>query len=418
MRFYTGDEAGLIKRVDIDPKVSFMEAQAAAAKKTRLELKAKAAGTKNNGVEHSPDSQVAGVNVWAHNGTVSRSQGIQQMSTGAGDDQVFVVGRKNGRIELVSKADGGVLHEFSEPGFSDPLEHNGKATSERRYVGVAATNTHFVSCTNAGEIRYQAFASGTAKLLRLQPDTWRMRVHNKHPILAVGGRDQELSIWDAETVGTEKNDGYQRPTCEPLFRSKNVPNDKLDMRVPVWVTDIRFLNDNALSPQLAVSTGHKQIRIYDTKARQRPVHNWEAGKHPIYHLLASHTKPELFFADNMGGLQQLDMRMGKVVGGYKGIAGAVKSIALSEDGTKVAAAGLDRFLRVYEADGMRRLLHRAYIKQRVSHVVWDWDVRDLSAEEIERQEVDEIWDNMERLEGAKAKRAAAGSKRKTAAVEI
>ncbi|KAJ1788775.1 Ribosome biogenesis protein nsa1 (NOP7-associated protein 1) [Coemansia sp. RSA 2399] len=362
---------------------------------------------------------LAGVEVWAHSGTVSRDKSIQQMATTT-EGAMFVVGRKNGAIEAIGKEDGHLVHEFAEPGFDDPvnIKHNGKYITERSFVGLGATEEAFIACTNLGELRYQPFDTEEAPvLMQLPVDAWRMRTHPKHTnVFAVGGREHELSIWDIDAVRlaeTTCGGSYAKPTSAPLFKTKNVADDNLGLRVPVWVTDMQFLSDDAASPRVAVSTGHRQIRIYDAKTGARPTHNWDGvSKHPIYHILASHMKPELFFADNMGNFQQLDLRMGKVVGGYKGIAGAVRSMALSEDGTMVAEAGLDRFVRVYETDGMRRLLHRAYVKQRVTHVLWDWSVKDRSYGEIEQDEVDEIWDNMAKMEHRKKRTS--GIKRKTA----
>ncbi|KAJ2554102.1 Ribosome biogenesis protein nsa1 (NOP7-associated protein 1) [Coemansia sp. RSA 1933] len=415
MRFYTADEVGLIKGVSIDPKVSFLEAQAAAAKKLRLSAKAKAAdeiaGKNKNSkepVNQEPEEAIAlaGVDVWTHNGTVDRERSIQQMvATENGD--MFVVGRKNGTVEAIAKETGNLVHEFADPGFANAvsIKNHNRVITERSFVGLGATSKAFISCTNLGEVRYQPFSSttGDSVLMKLPLDVWRMRTHSKYTnVIAAGGREQELSIWDINAVGFGSSDSvvvedrYRKPTTAPLFKSKNVPEDNLGLRVPVWITDMQFLNDDTTNPRIAVSTGHKQIRIYDAKTGARPIHDWDTvSAHPIYHIAASHAKPELFFADNMGNLQQLDLRTGKVVGGYKGIAGAVRSIALSEDGTMVGEAGLDRFVRVYETDGMRRLLHRAYVKQRVTHVLWDWSIKDLTHDEIEQQEVDDIWDNME-----------------------
>ncbi|KAJ2583374.1 Ribosome biogenesis protein nsa1 (NOP7-associated protein 1) [Coemansia sp. RSA 1836] len=188
------------------------------------------------------------------------------------------------------------------------------------------------------------------------------------------------------------------------------------MRVPVWITDMQFIGDNTTTPTIAVSTGYKQIRIYDARAQQRPVHDWNVSKHLINHILVSHTKPELFFADNEGNLQLMDLRTGRIIGGYKGIAGAVKAIALSEDGTKVAAAGLDRFLRVYETHGMHRMLHRAYIKQRVTQVVWDWEHKDVNQDEIDQRDADSIWESMPKLEASAEPRKKSSSKRKAVSV--
>ncbi|KAJ2507487.1 Ribosome biogenesis protein nsa1 (NOP7-associated protein 1) [Coemansia sp. RSA 2049] len=433
MRFYTGDDVGLIKGVDIDPTVSLLDAQAAAAKKLRLEAKAKKAagivaakgdtssGSVGGGA--AGEAVLEGVEVWTQSGTVSRGRSIQQMAvskaaTGGDGDAgaVFVVARADGTVEAIARESGAVVDSHTEQGFAAPvcIKHSGRQITERRYVGVGAVGgTSFISCTNLGEVRCQRFgeAEEPRVLLKLPVEACRMRVHAKSPrVFAVGGREQELSVWDVDAVGSAAAAAaaeYRKPTTAPLFRAKNVRPDSLGLRVPVWITDIQFLSDSATAPTVAVSTGHRQIRIYDARAGARPMHDWSDGvsAHPITNLLASHAKPELFFTDNVGGLHQLDLRAGRVVGGYRGFAGAVTSVALSEDGAMVAGAGLDRFVRVYEADGMRRLLHRAYVKQRVAQLHWDWSVRDASPDEAERREEDELWDAMD-TRGSKRKAAA------------
>ena len=43
-----------------------------------------------------------------------------------------------------------------------------------------------------------------------------------------------------------------------VWRAKNVKNDFLDMRVPVWITDLQFLNDDDVS-KLVTGTRHYQV---------------------------------------------------------------------------------------------------------------------------------------------------------------
>ncbi|KAJ2505953.1 Ribosome biogenesis protein nsa1 (NOP7-associated protein 1) [Coemansia sp. RSA 2052] len=411
--------------VDVDAKVSLLEAQIKAAKKVKANAKAKA-NAKKGEVVVTEDNVLSGIDVWTLNGTVNRDLSIQHMclSSWKTGEQTLVVGRKNGAVEVMSKNGGESLYSFSEPEFTAPfsVKSNGRTISDRRYVGIGATDSHFISATNMGEVRYQPFVSDehsdSATLLKLQIDACKMRVHDKRAsIFAIGGREQELTVWDAATAKSAgPSTEFAKPSSAPLFKSKNVSNDFLDMRVPVWITDMQFIGDNTTTPTIAVSTGYKQIRIYDARAQQRPVHDWNVSKHLINHILVSHTKPELFFADNEGNLQLMDLRTGRIIGGYKGIAGAVKAIALSEDGTKVAAAGLDRFLRVYETHGMHRMLHRAYIKQRVTQVVWDWEHKDVNQDEIDQRDADSIWESMPKLEASAEPRKKSSSKRKAVSV--
>ncbi|KAJ1821947.1 Ribosome biogenesis protein nsa1 (NOP7-associated protein 1) [Coemansia sp. RSA 2599] len=393
--------------VDIDHKVSLLEAQAKAAKKARADAKAKANAKAGEKVEIE-DNRLLGVSVNTFNGVVSRARHIEQMTVAEyqGGSAIFV-GRRNGGIEAISKGTGQSLYAFSEPGFTNAVsvQSNGRVIGRQEYVGLGVGEDAFISCTNLGNVRFQKLDAeggegrdGGFGLMKLPVDVVRMRAHKeKIGLFAAGGREQELSIWDAETACVGGGGEYAEPKCEPLFRSENVEPDWLGLRVPVWITDMQFLDSNTSNPQMVVSTRHSHIRIYDAKAQRRPVHSWEIGKAPIVHMAASHVKPEIFYSDNLGNLNQLDLRTGKVIGGYKGISGAVTDIALSEDGRRVAEVGLDRFLRVYEADGMRRMLHRAYVKQRVTSVVWDWEVKDVDQDEIDRQETEGIWQSMDTL---------------------
>ncbi|XP_041345439.1 WD repeat-containing protein 74 [Pyrgilauda ruficollis] len=63
-------------------------------------------------------------------------------------------------------------------------------------------------------------------------------------LVGTAGKENGLKVWD-----------LQRPQ-EPLFRAKNVRNDWLDLRVPVWDRDLRFLPG---SQRIVTCTGHGQV---------------------------------------------------------------------------------------------------------------------------------------------------------------
>ena len=66
-----------------------------------------------------------------------------------------------------------------------------------------------------------------------------------------------------------------------LYLVSQVRNDELDLKVPVWVTDMAFLPSSNTQPQVVVGTGHHQLRLYDTKAQRRPVQSIEFEETPI-----------------------------------------------------------------------------------------------------------------------------------------
>lgn len=67
---------------------------------------------------------------------------------------------------------------------------------------------------------------------------------------------------------------------DSLF-SLQVPNDFLDLQVPIWVTDLGFLPSQGAQARVAVGTGYHQVRLYDTKAQRRPVLSFDFGESPV-----------------------------------------------------------------------------------------------------------------------------------------
>ncbi len=49
--------------------------------------------------------------------------------------------------------------------------------------------------------------------------------------------------------------------------ASQVRSDKLDLRVPVWVTGIGFITGSGEQPTLAVATGYHQVRNKNLKTQ-------------------------------------------------------------------------------------------------------------------------------------------------------
>lgn len=51
---------------------------------------------------------------------------------------------------------------------------------------------------------------------------------------------------------------------------RNLPNDELDIKTPIWDTDVEYLSkSNKWS--IVTCTAHCDIREYDTRGQRRPV---------------------------------------------------------------------------------------------------------------------------------------------------
>lgn len=77
-------------------------------------------------------------------------------------------------------------------------------------------------------------------------------------LVAIGGkgRQNNLKVLDMAAEGKQ------------LFSSKNLPNDYLQLEVPVWDSDVGFID----SPHvLATCSRYGYVRVYDTRKQRRPV---------------------------------------------------------------------------------------------------------------------------------------------------
>ena len=90
---------------------------------------------------------------------------------------------------------------------------------------------------------------------------------------AFGGRENDVQLWD---ISTQKN----------VWKGKNVPFDSLSLRVPIYITAIKFLGNSsdANGAKLITGTGYKQLRVYDTKARRQPVVSFDIGGEDAYRV--------------------------------------------------------------------------------------------------------------------------------------
>ena len=228
------------------------------------------------------------------------------------------------------------------------------------FVGIGKHAGTLITCTEKGCLAF--WPQSEDKIGRnVGANVARMRANPESPLqVATGGRENDLKLWDGNNLE------------EPVFEAKNVRNDFLDLRVPVWVTDLGFVPGTAASqPVIAVGTGHKQLRLYDTRAQKRPVYNKEYGKSAITALSCSGDGRYYFIGTAMGDMARIDLRKGEVVNRYLGFAGAVLSIDTYSDDSRhlVAGCGLDRYLRVFNLDPPTTQ-HQMYVKLQCNCVLF------------------------------------------------
>lgn len=116
-------------------------------------------------------------------------------------------------------------------------------------------------------------------------------------VVATCGKENALKVWDLQ--GSE----------EPVFRAKNVRNDWLDLRVPIWDQDIQFLPG---SQKLVTCTGYHQVRVYDPVSPQRrPVLEASYGEYPLTAMTLTPEGNSVIVGNTHGQLAEIDFRQGR-----------------------------------------------------------------------------------------------------------
>lgn len=142
-----------------------------------------------------------------------------------------------------------------------------------------------------------------------------------------------------------------------------VRNDFLNLRVPVWVTAIDFFKDS--KDQVVIGSGNHQVRVYDARVQRRPMLDVEYHEHPITAISLTNGNNTVIVGNSAGYMAELDLRTGKVAGGFKGNSGSIRDICCHVSQPYVVSCGLDRIIKLYDLKTRRlakkvKILHTFY----------------------------------------------------------
>jgi len=313
MRAITGDETGLLKLVDVSAKTA------------------------------------------TSYGEQDRQHGIKGMVWIIQNEE-FILVRVNGILEYYIVVSGGELVR------QDSMQVNltegevvGLVTNQEGTVAVyTSTGAVFrYSLTNKGRI--EQVADPMAVRGPLSAVTF---VGSR---MAVGGQENDVQLWDMEK-------------SEVTWSAKNVSNDFLSLRVPVWVTALSFMktNDVFSEHEIVTGTGHKHVRLYDVRARRQPVLSMDIGDFRVTTLAPHIDGSSVFVGDTSGGFNLWDVRSSKRAAVLSGATGSIRHCATHPYGSTVATVSLDRFLRLYDCTKNFKSISSVYLKNRInSCIVFD-----------------------------------------------
>lgn len=255
-----------------------------------------------------------------------------------GDENEVLVGRANKFIKIYNVAD----NEFTSTIELD----DGPIIGAGRYDGKIIAG----------------LAGGKVQIFQQKPEFLQAGDHlsrmrqckeNKKLIATGGkGRQNNLKLWDLETK-------------TKVFTSKNLPNDFLELEVPVWESDLVFLDAH----HLATCSRYGYLRVFDTRKQRRPVLEYVNSKEQIVYGCAAAHQNTLFVGSASGIVRAFDTRkMKTILHTYKGFTGSVTDIATDNSGKYIFTSCLDRFVRVHSVESTA-VQYQCYVKSKATQIL-------------------------------------------------
>jgi ribosome biogenesis protein NSA1 len=160
-----------------------------------------------------------------------------------------------------------------------------------------------------------------------------------------GGKENDVTIFDTETQ-------------QIVWKSKNVPRDNLNLRVPIWITALDSLKNDEQSVSNGVNlisgTAYKQLRIYDSRSSPRPIKSFDVCDYPVTNVKSFGNRDYALVTDSVGSIYQYDLRTERKMFSFKSSGGSIRGISVSDDESRFLCVGLDRFARWHSIEQRER----------------------------------------------------------------
>uniref|UniRef100_A0A0A9WUP3 WD repeat-containing protein 74 n=1 Tax=Lygus hesperus TaxID=30085 RepID=A0A0A9WUP3_LYGHE len=284
------------------------------------------------------------VNVEGVKGGTNRNP-VTSVTWGTGDDNIpqIVIGYANQSIKI-----------FSPPS-AKFIKTEEKKCGDGSLVSVAKHQGTLITAVDSGVVKIWKEGINSETKITTGTNLERMRC-NVAPggvvTLATGGKENDLKLWDLSTA-------------KQTFTAKNVRHDELELRVPVWVTDIAFLQE-----KVAVTTKHGHVRLYDPLCgMRRPVVNVQVPEQALCSISPCFKENHVVVGSGAGQMNLIDLRSkGIAMNKYKGFVGCVKSISASLDFPYIASVSTDRNFRLHHLE-TKELLIKEYMQSKLTSVL-------------------------------------------------
>ena len=172
------------------------------------------------------------------------------------------------------------------------------------------------------------------------------------------------------------------------FTAKNLPNDELSLKIPIYDSDLIEIQNN---PRLFyVSTGYGEIRMYDKKASSKPILNSKIFKNKINKITLCKNNNYLIVGDTKGNCHMLDIRKKfNICKNFKGNNGSIRIVLNCQEYNSAVIGGFDRYIKWYDYEN--NINEQVFVKNRLtSGIIVDIEEKmEIEENEIENEEIDE-----------------------------
>ncbi|EDX05852.1 WD repeat-containing protein 74 [Drosophila simulans] len=272
---------------------------------------------------------------------------VTSLAFGNDDQTEILLGRAKDAVEI---------HSFTEKGHS----RNTVSFNAAPIVGLARYNDKLIAGIGNGQIQsLELEANDESEPVVIstgdQMDHLRQCAQVRS-IVATGGKERQnnLKVYDLNSDGKQ------------IFTSKNLPNDYLQLEVPVWDSDIGFVDGPSV---LATCSRTGYVRIYDTRKQRRPVACFASEEHGMSFTTLVAKGNFIYTGTTMGALKAFDTRRMKThVHTYKGFTGGISDLHIDATGRFLSSASLDRYVRIHDSE-TTVLLYQCYVKSKATKIL-------------------------------------------------
>lgn len=224
-------------------------------------------------------------------------------------------------------------------------------------VGLAKGKDFLIVGFENGQIEKISHKTSESSTFKSGDNIARLRINPYNTnVFATGGKGRQNSLKIFDTT-MDKH----------VFASKNLPNDHLQLEVPIWDNDMGFLSESVI----ATCSRYGYLRVYDVRKQRRPVLMYSNDKDNAlkFTTITIHGDNSIFTGCTMGELRMFDVRNLKTFAHtYKGCTGSISNVAVDKDGKHLVSTSLDRYIRIHNVDSCE-FLYQCYVKSKPTAVL-------------------------------------------------